>query len=390
MFEFFDLIYPTFDFYAQLGSGNDLFSIGANSFTLFVRDAGLANEDIEGQRAADLQLMFDGANAATRGTEGFNQKRSLNRFEWLGVLAQLVLERNVKGRGMAIEAAVENFFLETVQPNLPAGCVQDSNSFRSDCCYTEEVDLVLKAYDSSLRNIYEAFAYGTGAIGDAVLSTKLLDVTEFNELVYRLDLIDSCLTQREVRLNFIWSRMMVIDEGSVKGRSSVLQLRYEDFLELVVRFAYVKALPTAAELDEAGASHAGEYLAMLSAYPEEEARFKQEHSRNIGEPLEQPLPLKVRQFIEWVLFAVRGGVGGACEPVTRKQADKFKAGHVARVRRTDSAVSDSSPNVFGDGEEAEDVTLVRDEADAPTMLAHDSNLRSRTEEDYKTLNALRQ
>ena len=219
-----DILYQMFDFYGK--EGNDIFSISITSFLQFVRDAGLINEDVEGQRSQDLQLIFDAANASATKDDVYNAKRSLNRMEFIGVLAQLILERHVKAGGLDPIEACRKFFREDIIPRLPRQCFQDSNSFRADFCYKEEVDMELKKHEESLRNIFTSFAYGTGAIGDAVLSTKLMDGGEYSEFISRIDLVDAFITQREVRLAFLWSRMLVVDENSLKGRSSVLQLAF--------------------------------------------------------------------------------------------------------------------------------------------------------------------
>ena len=61
--------------------------------------------------------------------------------------------------------------------------------------------------------------------------------------------------------------MLVINEQTRKGRSKLIQLTYEDFLEVIVRWAYRKALPTDEELNKYECKHAGEFLASLDAVP---------------------------------------------------------------------------------------------------------------------------
>ena len=375
-----DILYQMFDFYGK--EGNDIFSISITSFLQFVRDAGLINEDVEGQRSQDLQLIFDAANASATKDDVYNAKRSLNRMEFIGVLAQLILERHVKGGGLDPIEACRKFFREDIIPRLPRQCFQDSNSFRADFCYKEEVDMELKKHEESLRNIFTSFAYGTGAIGDAVLSTKLMDGGEYSEFISRIDLVDAFITQREVRLAFLWSRMLVVDENSLKGRSSVLQLRFEDFLEVLVRLAYQSAMPNEEDLEKANVNHAGEYLQWLSGYAEEEKRFKKERTRELGQALDQPLELKLRHFLNWLIFAVQGGKG--LDKVSPKDADKFKNGLIARLRR-DAAEGEAAAaaNVFkeeddGDDDEAEIGYARKQDANAPTMLGDDSTYRSQT------------
>ena len=126
--------------------------------------------------------------------------------------------RHVVGHKIPITPSVNAFFEDDLRPGVPPEALHDANSFRSDFCYIEETDQVLKRYESSLRNVYEAFAFGRGDMGNAVLTTKLLDHTELFELINKLDLIDPFITMRDVRFNFLASRMLVVDENSVKGR----------------------------------------------------------------------------------------------------------------------------------------------------------------------------
>ena len=276
-----------FDFYGH-AEGNDIFSVTVGSYLQFVRDAGLVNEDVEGQRSQDLQLVFDSANASATKEDVFNSKRNLNRMEFIGVLAQLVLERHVKGGGLDPVEACRKFFRRGHRSKAAAQCFQDSNSFRADFCYTEAADMALKKHEDTLRNLFASFAYGTGAIGDALYSTKLMDAGEFNEFIQRIDVIDNNITQREVRLAFLWSRMLVVDENTLKGRTHVLQLRFEDFLEMLVRLAYMMAMPDEADLEAAGVQHAGEFLQWLSGYPEEEKQFKRALPRDRRGPRPAP------------------------------------------------------------------------------------------------------
>ena len=150
--------------------------------------------------------------------------------------------------------------------------------------------------------------------------------------------MDAFVSQREIRLCFIWSRMVTIDEKSLKGRSNVLQLHFEDFLELIVRLAHIKALPTAEELNTSGLAHAGEYLAALAEAPEDEQAFMLARTREPGETCDQPIDWKVRQLILWMVFRARGEQGDPEIELAKREAEKLKRGAVYRVRRGEQAV----------------------------------------------------
>ena len=80
------------------------------------------------------------------------------------------------------------FWVDDVARRVPPICLQDSNAFRAAYCYIEATDIVLRKYESSLRTLFTVFAYGTGAIGDELLSTKLMDFGEYMSLITRLNL----------------------------------------------------------------------------------------------------------------------------------------------------------------------------------------------------------
>ena len=46
--------------------------------------------------------------------------------------------------------------------------------------------MVLKRYEPSLRALYNAFAFGTGAIGHQLYSVKLLDFGEYMGLIGKI------------------------------------------------------------------------------------------------------------------------------------------------------------------------------------------------------------
>lgn len=357
MFEFCDMVYQVFSFYCCFGATDDIFSLTNNSFTQILRETNLVNNAVEGQRDADLQLMFEAANAKATKEDLYNAKLSLDRQEWIAIISEIVLRRHVETAGRGASEAMKGFFIDDIAANVPSVCLQDSNQFRAEYCYTEETDLVLRRYEKSLKAIYGAFAFGTGAIGDAILSTKLMDFGEYMDFIGRLDLIDPFISQREVRLVFIWSRMVVVDEGTQKGRANSIQLHFEDFLEAIVRFAHMMALPTEEELTDAGLRHAGEYLSALATTPESEELFKRSRTVEPGEPLDEPIAWKVRQFILWMVYTARGGAGDAEAELTKKEADRFKLGQVAKVKAISSPEGIQLPNFKDADKDDEEVEL---------------------------------
>ena len=64
-----------------MGASDDIYNLSINSYLQILREAKLVNNAVVGQRDADLQLMFDEANAAGRG-DAFDSEPS--QFNSLG------------------------------------------------------------------------------------------------------------------------------------------------------------------------------------------------------------------------------------------------------------------------------------------------------------------
>ena len=363
-----DTINQCFICYAE--RTGDAFDISANSYLACVRDIEIVDNGVVGLRDADIQLIFDAANASSSKKDGFNSARALNRFEWLGVLVRLALVRHIETDDsetkLGLAEAVHRFFLSNVRPNVPLECFQDSNSFRADFCYTEDVDMALREHETSLRGLYHAIAHGSGAIGNALSSTKLMDLEEYMDFCHRIRIADAYTTLRDVRLNFLWSRMVVVDENSVKGRAATVQLRFEDFLEMLVRFAHRMALPTDDEIEaRPDCAHAGEWLEQVAGpHNTGENAFKEARTRDFSEPLDQPIADKVRKFLDVLIYRVRAShtVEG---PLTKRDIEGFlRAAPTSPAKKQQGGAN--SALELGEGEE--EVEVVR--SGGPISLTH--------------------
>ena len=128
--EFSDIIYQVFAYYCCFGGSDDIFSMNSNSFIQLVRDCNLSNNDVEGLRDADLQLMFEAANVrASKDDDAFDSKHSLDREEFVTILTEIILRKHIEGHHLTVEEAVKRFFIEDIACNVPSVCLQDSN-----CC----------------------------------------------------------------------------------------------------------------------------------------------------------------------------------------------------------------------------------------------------------------
>ena len=353
MAKFVGPIYQVFFVYASKGlRPDDVYCIELSSYFRFIRDLRLVDHVTRGRRDEDMQVIFEattgtgllgtGEDAGERvrhpdpsktaspaADDEFKLVQALSRHEWIGALVQIIMQRYVLGRTMRLDEAVLAFFEDDLRPNVQDECFQDPNTFRSGCCYLESTDLVLKMYEPSLRAVYDAFARWQDT-GDGVPSPKLFDFNEYTKFISRLNLIGpGLMTMHDLRMPFFSSLMEVVDDSTTKGRIRSVQLDFEGFLELLVRLAFMMPLPTDQEIFDLGVEHAGEYLDELEKCPVEAALFYQQRRRRLGLSLDQPIAHKVRHFIEWMLYSVRGGSDEVSKaisalPITKKDVERFR------------------------------------------------------------------
>ena len=158
---------------------------------------------------------------------------------------------------------------EVVAPRIApiARCARDH--FRRACCYREEVDRVLRRHEGSLRVMFERYSDGgapaaagggEGGGGEGGGAEGTMSFDEWKEFCVDLGFVDAGFTLRDAASCFVRSRMQAVDECSEEGWARITTLGFEDFLEAFVRAAAIKALPTDAEIDQAGLSDAGQFL----------------------------------------------------------------------------------------------------------------------------------
>ena len=66
---------------------------------------------------------------------------------------------------------------------MSSEATQNSNQFRYEYCYSEEVDDVFRGFEASLRAIFVAYAKGDGPNFDGFSSTSLMSYQEWLELI---------------------------------------------------------------------------------------------------------------------------------------------------------------------------------------------------------------
>jgi hypothetical protein len=186
----------------------------------------------------------------------------------------------------------------------------NTNWFRLDACYLDEVNMVLTRHQQTLRSIFDVYAAATGVGGDVAERADLMNYEEWSLLWSTLGFTRE-LSDRKVGTIFSNSRMMVINENSKLGKSAQLErLPFEGFLEAMVRVADVKILPLEDEVRESGHKYPGEYLYSLRPDGQLELykgwAVKTKRARD-QEGVSDPIWIRLEYLILIIVFVMQQG-----------------------------------------------------------------------------------
>ena len=94
--------------------------------------------------------------------------------------------------------------------------------------------------------------------------------------------------------------MTIVDTYRPGARVRTTQLRFEDFLEALVRVCTMKALPTAADLEREGVADGGQFMLLLYTRPAQLHEFVRKRGPKWNGELEQPIWAALEQLL-WLL-----------------------------------------------------------------------------------------
>jgi hypothetical protein len=309
------LVYTLFDFYAALGTSDDIFSIKFNSFTQFVNDFGLSDKRSSHCKAKDFDQLFisiDSSNIGNKIVEKHNKKKCLNRREFLQVLVSVAVMRYVlPGELEDVSTAVQCLMVEDLGPLADPHVFRPPNLSREALCYNEDVDGVLRRHEGALRMLYARCCVLEGVSMEGGLSNKLVSFPSWKRFLNAFKLIDVDLTERDATLCFVWARMHTVDEQNDKSRSKWTHLSFEDWLEALCRLSVLKALPTDEEIGEAGCDDCGTY--MLQLLRDDAAAYNKmlttrDSPWGTVKPTLQPVARCVEHVIHMIIVHCHGGL----------------------------------------------------------------------------------
>ena len=222
-----------------------------------------------------------------------------------------------------VSEAVHRMFIADIEPRLDAKVFAEPNDFRSSACYNEECDTVLRKYESSLRLVFERTCKLRGQSAAKGIANKLVNFETWKDFCRLYELVDVDVTDRDVTLAFVWSRMKVIDEQKDKSRVLLTHLSFEDWLEALCRLAVRKAFPTSDEIAKAECESAGEYIAQLKAEsPDEYTKLNCSRASAWGSEPPEPPHRCVEHLCSLLVVTCQRGKGDG-KTLTEKEVNAF-------------------------------------------------------------------
>ena len=320
LWDYHDRIVQLFDYYAAVGGS--LSSLALNQWSAFVEDFELVVDGSKYCKKSDMDTLFIAVNARSVNYEKAKAKeqgtavtlsaaKALNRVEFLYLLVEVAINRWVKpGAIRDISTAVRQLFAELIEPRVDKRIFRDYNDFRK-LAYESTVNDVLCKYESSLRNAFSV------ASGTEFGHKNLLSLAQWSEFIRALGFIGVDVSERDVSLSFVMSRMAVIDARTTKGETKANHLPFEGFMEAICRLSMDKALPTDEELSKAKCSDGGMFLLMLAKKELDEeildefVDFKSTHAIDWGGEPMQPLARCVEHMVTSIIRTIIDEVSSA-------------------------------------------------------------------------------
>ena len=294
LFQHHRMIYGAFDYYSALYSEQestqgepDVFNMTFASFMSLVEKCKMMSRQVPHGEFETIWAIVNAADKTTAKEEVSNSAKYLNRQEFLQTLVRMAVVVYVsRGTIGDVSDAVTRLMVGNLAPYLPPQATQSSNAFRKRFCYIEKTSLILEANAPSLKALYDLYADVSHNVGDSMRDNDAMSIGEWLAFLKHTGLIESGqISIPMAKQIFLWSRLRSLSKRSLDAEIQLRHLTFTDFLEALVRLSMNCALPTDDDIEETGASDAGEFLlAMRSKEPTAYKKFLKSHKPAFTDP----------------------------------------------------------------------------------------------------------
>ena len=320
-------IYYLFMNYATLGE--DLESLSLKDFTAFIQDHKLASKHYKFCKKSDIDRLFIQVGCQAKrywenlDKEGSKQSvkaqallsgdkaKALGGIEFVGMLVRIAINRYVlSGQIKDVSEALQKLFDHDILPFWRIVGSEETDEFRREFCYTQAMTIMLKGHEEYLRHIFDGIA---GIDGSGGQHSHMITYEEWMTFLRALNFIGSDLTERDAQRCFAWSRMIVINPYTIRGRIRDTALPFEGFLEALIRVANLKSLPTDDEIEKSECEHAGAFMMYLKTNREHDYRkMIEDRATPWGEVADsEPLDRCTEHTLEMIFYTIEADTHGS-------------------------------------------------------------------------------
>lgn len=227
--------------YLASQSGNEFFTVGSNVLTDFLNQGKALDELYE---ASDFGVNWSSTIVPKGPKQPFNPGNALVRYEFMELLVRIAYDRYVRNKiCQTAPEAIRRFFQDKMFPMLS---INDSNKFRENEYFTEEIDVVLKAHKPILDSIYKIYSGRKSLPGQK----PFMCIEEFRQLCIDGRLIPEKLSARYLDSCFSLAIMVQVDELFEKKH---IEMTFTEFLEGLCRVCWyfnISADPESAKIQD--------------------------------------------------------------------------------------------------------------------------------------------
>jgi hypothetical protein len=163
-------------------------------------------------------------------------------MEWLEMVIRMCFLKYGDGISSNFSSCVQAFVDNTLS-NISANVVEsESNQFRCNRMYNHRVDELMKANVQVLQGIFLRFK-GSTASEQKMQVSNMMDMQDWNHMIFTLGLQELGLTAREAQMIFIKSIPLCVNELVEPQKAHFLTLAM--FQEAVCRIADAIDVPNA-------------------------------------------------------------------------------------------------------------------------------------------------
>lgn len=226
-------------YYSAIGTISDVWSIPMNAFTDFCKNSGIL--DYKLLRMADLDRLFITTYTKTDKVRNYRSPdHAIVRHQFSEILVRIAQEKYISDKKTV--ASDKDAFKILLDDNLTSYIKDfDTDKWRHERYWVEEVDIVLKSYAPIIRNLYKK--YSSAKIPG---ERPYMSLEEFKNLISTANMFNDYCGERDVVICLVNSLMTQVDE---LNSDRIFQIQFLEFLEAFARMADLYSAPAYGETD---------------------------------------------------------------------------------------------------------------------------------------------